>query len=364
MSSATFLQRWTNIVQSYFQKSYFTRSYFHVFNAQIYQPPNAFGTSEQSEYITEISASVSRELSDAGSHTILDALEETIWYGKYPACLKTFSEILLIRLKRDDHEGGAGVEILPRLHLGRFAFDNYDVTNERIGMRRGLKETLQKLRQREQKLTWIEKIGTKYSAAQILESTISYVHGMEGKKLIDVDFEDDDPPSRMDIDSETTLPALSSHLRSSMEKVDNKLTGTNFRVCADQEIQNSVKNLEAKLLTLFEFHDFITRPSSEGQDATTTETRISVTYTLRGVVVDQYLTFFSQWEHYSNPYRRKLVWYKSDFSSSKPEIVAIEEGEVLTIARDRGSEGVITVYVRDDVPELTAKVLAPEYLRV
>jgi hypothetical protein len=36
----------------------------------------------------------------------------------------------------------------------------------------------------------------------------------------------------------------------------------------------------------------------------------------------------------------------------------------LTIARDRGRQGVLLVYVREDVPEVTVKVLPPEYLRV
>lgn len=42
----------------------------------------------------------------------------------------------------------------------------------------------------------------------------------------------------------------------------------------------------------------------------------------------------------------------------------VDEGDVLTIARDRGSEGVSMVYVREDVPEVVDKVLPPEYLRV
>ena len=129
----------------------------------------------------------------------------------------------------------------------------------------------------------------------------------------------------------------------------------------DEDIQTSIHNLEIKLPTLFEFPDSITRPSP---DDPSTQTKISVVYLLRGVIVDQHLTFFSQWEHYTNPYKRKLIWYKSDFSSCKPEVTTIDEGEVLTIARDRGIDGIITVYVRDDVPEATEIVLPPEYLRV
>jgi hypothetical protein len=81
-------------------------------------------------------------------------------------------------------------------------------------------------------------------------------------------------------------------------------------------------------------------------------------------MVDQQLTFFSQWEHYANPYKRKLTWFKSDFTEVKPEIIPVEEGDVLTISRDRGSDGIMTVYVREDIPEMIEKVLPPEYLRV
>jgi len=120
--------------------------------------------------------------------------------------------------------------------------------------------------------------------------------------------------------------------------------------------------MENKLTTIFDFPDYITRPNE--QDPTLPATRISLIYNLRGVIVDQHLTFFSQWEHYTNPYKRKLKWFKSDFSSSKMEITTTDEAEVLTIARDRGSDGVTTVYVRDDIPEPKEKVLPPDYLRV
>jgi hypothetical protein len=90
---------------------------------------------------------------------------------------------------------------------------------------------------------------------------------------------------------------------------------------------------------------------------------MSLIYILRGVVVDPQLTYFSQWGPYTNPYKKKLGWFKSDFSD-KPEITSVDEGEVLTIARDRGRQGVLLVYVREDVPEVVNKVLPPEYLRV
>jgi len=114
--------------------------------------------------------------------------------------------------------------------------------------------------------------------------------------------------------------------------------------------------MEAKLQTLFKFPDSIPPSSSE-------DTPVTFAYTLRGIVIDQTLTFFSEWEHYTNPFQRTLKWYKSDFSS-KHEVVAVDEGEVLTMGRERGNQGVLTIYVKDDVPETMDKVLPPDYLRV
>src|SRR5216110_1921362 len=93
------------------------------------------------------------------------------------------------------------------------------------------------------------------------------------------------------------------------------------------ECQTSTQNMQNKLTTLFDFPDYITRSNAE--DPTLQPTRISLNYILRGIIVDQHLTYFSQWEHYTNPYKRKLTWFKSDFSSSKPEITTVEQGEVL-----------------------------------
>jgi hypothetical protein len=114
--------------------------------------------------------------------------------------------------------------------------------------------------------------------------------------------------------------------------------------------------MEAKLQTLFKFPDSIPRSSSE-------DSPITFAYTLRGIVIDQNLTFFSEWEHYTNPFQRTLKWYKSDFSS-KHEVVSVDQGEVLTIARERGNQGVLTIYIKDDVPEAMDRVLPPEYLQV
>ena len=123
--------------------------------------------------------------------------------------------------------------------------------------------------------------------------------------------------------------------------------------------------MQNKLTTLFDYPDFVTHPPpyTDGS-STASPTRISLCYSLRGIIVDQHLTYFSQWEHFTNPYKRKLIWFKSDFSLSKPEVTTVEQGDVLTIARERGSDGITTVYVRDDVPESFEKVLPPEYLRV
>jgi hypothetical protein len=125
------------------------------------------------------------------------------------------------------------------------------------------------------------------------------------------------------------------------------------------ELRTSTETMKDQFSRLFDFPPFLTQTAADGAT-----TRTSLVYQLRGVIVDQHLTFFSRWQHYSNPYKRKLEWFKADFSS-KLELVGIDEGEVLTIARDRGSDGILTVYVREDVPEvLTEKVLPPDYLRV
>ena len=132
----------------------------------------------------------------------------------------------------------------------------------------------------------------------------------------------------------------------------------------DLEIQTNKQNMKEKLNSIMEFPTSTTRPLPQQADTEPAQNRtISLVYTLRGVVVDQHLTFFSEWENYTNPYKRKLSWFKSDFSN-RSEICPVDESDVLTIARDRGSNGVLTVYVKDDVPEVLDKVLPPDYLRV
>jgi hypothetical protein len=195
----------------------------------VYQPNSDPEQPPLETCLTEILSSVPRELSDAGTYTILDALESTIWLGDRPACIKEFSDILFVRLKRDDGEGGAGVEILSKLHMGRFAFDFYQTTEEKILLRKGLKETVEKLNKREEELLYITKMGKKYDSMKVLEATIQYVTEMEGKKTTtEQSLEVDDTGNRMDIDTETTLPTLSVQLRASMDLINERVIGTFF----------------------------------------------------------------------------------------------------------------------------------------
>lgn len=79
--------------------------------------------------------------------------------------------------------------------------------------------------------------------------------------------------------------------------------------------------------------------------------------------MDQCLTFFSIWEPFTNPYKKKLLWFRCNISN-QIEVTLVEEGDVLTIARDRGRSGILTVYAREDVSEVVDKVLPPDYLSV
>lgn len=230
ISGSTFLQRWTFIVESSLSKTYLTSPLPHLFQAQVYQPNPDPEQPPLESSLTEILAAVPRELSDAGTYTILDALESTIWCGHRPACIKEFSDILLVRLKRDDHEGGAGVEIFSKLPMGRFAFDFYQTTEEKILLRKGLKETVEKLNKREEELLYITKMGRKYDALKVLEATIQYVSQMEGKKVtVEQSQEIDDIGNRMDIDTETTLPTLFVQLRASLDLLKGRIEGVSLR---------------------------------------------------------------------------------------------------------------------------------------
>jgi hypothetical protein len=248
--------------------------------------------------------------------------------------------------------------------MARFAYENYDEMVGKVRMREGVKETLEKLRRRQDELTWIERGGKKFNAVQVLETTISYVESMEGKTMSEsVVSDDEEPSSRMEIDSENAkLPGISTQLKDSLQLLQQQLQGIpHLRDLLTSEIDVSTRKMENALTNLFDFPDYITHPSS---DPSTPPTRTSLLYLLRGVIVDQQITF-SEWTHLTNPYKRKLQWYKSEFSTSKPEIQQIEEGEVLTIGREQGSSNsVTTIYIRDDVPEIIEKVLPPDHLRV
>ena len=138
--------------------------------------------------------------------------------------------MLLLKFKREDREGGAGVEILPKLGMARFAFENYEATVGKIRMRDGVKETLEKLRRRQEELTWIEKEGKKVNAVEVLESTILYLESMEGKTMSDsMHSDDEEPSSRMEIDSEgQKLPPITSQLKESLQSLQQQLQGTPY----------------------------------------------------------------------------------------------------------------------------------------
>lgn len=228
ISGPTFLQRWTFIVESIFSKTYLTSPLPQLFQAQILQPSSDAEPALES-FFTEILCSVPRELSDAGTYTILDALESTIWWGQQPACIKEFSDILVVRLKRDDHEGGAGVEILSKLPMGRFAYDFYEETKKKILLRKGLRETIDQLSRREEELLYITKTGQKYDAVDVLQATIRYITEMEGKKaMTEQSLEVDDIDNRMDIDTDTRLPTLSAHLKASLDLLNERVQGKCF----------------------------------------------------------------------------------------------------------------------------------------
>jgi hypothetical protein len=225
VSASTFLHRWTYIVESNFQRTYLTTPLSSFFRASIYQPPGE-GSLELRETLTEIQTWVSKNLSDPGVSTILDALEDTFWSTAGSACITEFSDVLLINLKREDREGGAGVEILPKMSLARFASDNYEQAQTELRMRKGIHETLDRLRKREDSLTWI-RAGKIYRATDVLQATIQYLSGVEGTKLVDVDDDDDgEAGGRMDIDSESTLPSISALLKTSVETLGEKVQGT------------------------------------------------------------------------------------------------------------------------------------------
>ena len=111
--------------------------------------------------------------------------------------------------------------------MARFAYENYDEMVGKVRMREGVKETLEKLRRRQEELTWIERGGKKFNAVQVLETTISYVESMEGNTMSEsVVSDDEEPSSRMEIDSETAkLPGISTQLKDSLQLLQQQLQG-------------------------------------------------------------------------------------------------------------------------------------------
>ena len=219
-----YLQRWTDALESNYQRTSPMAPMRTLFNMVVYKPPDELQNYEVNKNVSEICVAVSRSLSDAGSYTILDALQCVFCGSDLPACIKTFSDIILIRLKREDREGGAGVEILPKLTLARFAFENYDKLIEGLRTEGGIKETLGKLRTQEDELTWIEANGKRYISTEILRGTISCLERMEGEKYIE-DI-DDDEPERMDVDSERVLPSLTGQMNAALDSVNSRVQGT------------------------------------------------------------------------------------------------------------------------------------------
>ena len=364
VTPATFLHRWTSILTTLYPKTFLSNPQTNLFQILVYSPADpSCNAKEHTEEITEILIGVPRILTDAGTADLLDALETVCWEGDKRACFKSLSDVLLITLRRDDKEDGAGVEILPRLNVARFVWENYEQTEKDIALRRGLTDSLKQLAKREEVVTWIEREGKKVRAQEVLEATLGYVSSLEGKgAFVEGEESDEEGSSRMDIDSERKLPSIAAELKSSLDSLTKQLEGPP-RVYFTKlivEFRKSTETVKKSLSQIFDFPPFITYPADTPDSPAT---QISLIYQLRGVVVDQHLTFFSRWQNYSNPYKRKLEWYKSDFST-KLELAVVDEGEVLTIARDRGSEGVTTVYVREDVSETMDKVLPPEYLRV
>jgi hypothetical protein len=222
---ATFLHRWTTILSTSYPKTFLSSPPTNLFKTHVYQPGNpSIQVTEQNEDITEITIPVPRTLTDDGTASILEAMESLFWgAAAKPACIKTLSDIVLINLKREDREDGAGVEILPRLDIARFVWENYEQAERDIAFRRGLLDGLKKLAQREEAMTWIEREGKRAKAQDVLEATIAYVASLEGGAV--VEEESDGEGSRMDIDSERKLPLITADLKASLESLQTKLNG-------------------------------------------------------------------------------------------------------------------------------------------
>jgi hypothetical protein len=362
ITCASFLKRYSYILQSNLEKPFTTTAQPHLFISEVSQPASGTETALEAN-LTEVSVTVPRSLLESETSTILDALESTIWWEPTPAYIKNFSEVLLIQLKREDYECGAGVEVLRKLPMGRFASENYQTAMDKIRERKGIKDILQKLTTRGEELCYIYKDGTKYKARDILMATVEFIQEMEGKKVENVDAEDDEDGSRMDIDTEKVFPEISEQLMSSIHSLNHELDGMLYdSLSTDLGIRANAIRMADRLRTIMDFPTSTTKTVvTEGQTPQTVS--MSLVYDLRGLIIDKGLFYFSQWEHITNPYKRRLAWYRV-VSIEAPDICRVAEDEVLTSARDRGQNGVLTVYLRDDVPENIERVLPPDYIRV
>lgn len=217
ISPSMFLQRWTYIVENNFTKTFLAKPLPDLFLSTLWQPSSTPTGDDFIGSSTELDILVPRKLTDAGLSTILDAIEQTMWFGDAPASIKSFSEVLLIQFRREDHEGGAGVEILPKLPMGRFAHDFYELAVEKLRLQSGLQQTLKQLQEKQQGLKYVEKMGKKIDSTKVLRATIQYISEMEGKKITDGETDDEDVGTRMDIDNEATLPRISTLLEASLE---------------------------------------------------------------------------------------------------------------------------------------------------
>jgi hypothetical protein len=227
VTAASFLLRWTSILSTLHQKTFLENPPIDLFTSLIYQPADpSTNLAQCAEYITEISIHVPRTLTDDGTATLLDALESLLRIGSKPACFKSLSDVLLIAVKREDHEDGAGVEIFPRLDVARFVWENYAQTDMDIAFRQGLVDGLNKLAKREEALAWIERGGKRIRAVEVLEATMAYIASLEGTAVfVEEEESDGEAGGRMDIDSERTLPTVTAELRSSLETLTNQLEG-------------------------------------------------------------------------------------------------------------------------------------------
>ena len=256
VTAATFLHRWTSILDTIYPKTFLSDPQTNLFQVLVYCPADpSCNVKEHAEYITEIVIGVPRILTDAGTANLIDALEAVFWGGDKPACFKSLSDVLLITLRREDNEDGAGVEILPRCNVARFMWENYEQTEKDIAVRRGLMDSLKQLAKREEVLTWIERGGKKVRAQEVLEATLGYVTSLEGNGVFAEGEESDgEGGSSMDIDSERKLPSIAAELKSSLESLSERLQGPpEYNSLADSRIPQINEDTEEKFISSLRF---------------------------------------------------------------------------------------------------------------